>query len=78
MRWGDRGVSGGPAGGGQTLSARQAVLWAQPLATPVPTPDSQARPGAALHTQSRGAHPAFCWRCQGPSLRVRPPRRRAW
>ena len=36
MRWRDLGVSGGPAGGGQTLSERQAVLWAQPLATPGP------------------------------------------
>lgn len=34
MRWGDLGESGGPAGGGQTLSERQPVRWAQPLATP--------------------------------------------
>lgn len=35
MRWEDLGESGGPArGGGQTLSERQPVQWAQPLATP--------------------------------------------
>lgn len=56
MRWGDLRESGGPAGGGQTLRERQAVLWAQPQAPPIPAPDSQARTVTALHTQSRGSH----------------------
>lgn len=78
MRWRDLGASGGPAEVDRPSVKGKQCCGHSPWPPPIPTPNGQARTGTALHTQSRGAHPASCWHRQGPSLRVGPPRRRAW